>query len=222
MLRRPAARERQQRDTRRVHGDAAELVLDGPLARHEPRKAQDQVRRWRRIDLLERTPAAELASPAARHERQRFQRPCPLRLAGRLTYRHDSDEDRQRDFPLHCESTSSSGWILPTPAGSVQIPDERVNMTRYVRLALVATLLACGAAAQSRLHVVTGTESNGSSTDTAALWIEAEPGDPADVLRDIVRAGPAGIRELAARHLDPQLNAALEGAFEAARACRRR
>ncbi|HET9512838.1 MAG TPA: hypothetical protein VFO95_02835 [Gemmatimonadales bacterium] len=47
---------------------------------------------------------------------------------------------------------------------------------------------------------------------TAALWLEAEPGEPATTLREFVLAGPEGVWKLAERRVDPSLRAVLQEA----------
>lgn len=47
---------------------------------------------------------------------------------------------------------------------------------------------------------------------TAALWLEAEPGEPATTLREFVLAGPEGVWKLAERRVAPPLRAVLQEA----------
>lgn len=54
-----------------------------------------------------------------------------------------------------------------------------------------------------------------------ALWLEREPGEPDAAARALVEAGPAGVLDLAARHLPPPLAAALAESRQAATACGR-
>jgi hypothetical protein len=54
----------------------------------------------------------------------------------------------------------------------------------------------------------------------AALWLEAEPGEPTEALRRFVVAGPDGVWDLADRHLPDGLAAALKEARAADSLCR--
>lgn len=55
----------------------------------------------------------------------------------------------------------------------------------------------------------------------AALWLEHEPGPPGEALRRFVLAGPAGVWELAGRHLSPALRSTLAEARAADSLCSR-
>lgn len=56
---------------------------------------------------------------------------------------------------------------------------------------------------------------------TAALWLEAEPGEPATTLRQFVLAGPEGVWKLAESRVPPPLQAVLEEAQRQEELCGR-
>lgn len=55
-----------------------------------------------------------------------------------------------------------------------------------------------------------------------ALWLASEPGPPDSAMRRFIVAGPAGVWDLADRHLPPSLRAALQDTRAAAARCRPR
>jgi hypothetical protein len=90
---------------------------------------------------------------------------------------------------------------------------------------LVARLAALACASAERAAKLTADLSWGPfdrkwGALTAALWLEAEPGDPATKLRGFVVAGPEGVWKLAERQVAPPLQAVLQEARRQEDICR--